>query len=157
MKNKYLIIFLAMLILPLSGLAAQEGSYTFMSFDIGYGVSTPVNNFGVNSLTCFGINFRLAGPMSVGAAYFNAAGSNFGGLKVKFDATSLVRATLTFGGTGAAGVGNLRTGLGFELVPFKRQVSSLFSEFKLSTDYIFAPNAVDAGSIYLSLMLGIGF
>jgi len=169
MKKKHIAIFLAMLILPLISMHAQEGAFTILSFDIGYGMAYRIDSPNANAITGatnFGINMRVASPLIIGVGYEGYGVGNIGMLNIKYDITRMIRAMLSFG------VGNVHTtantqlfsGLGFEVVPFRRQVSGLFTEFKLITQYTFPPvktaadeGGIDQGHLKLGLAVSVGF
>jgi len=150
--KKSIIILIAILVIPMTGLVAQEGAFTFLSFDIGQGSSIVVDTGAYNTDAMFGINFRVAGPMTVGFTNYsaNVLGAAVSMLKVKFDMGPQIRAVLGYG-TGT------RTVLGFEFVPFRRGVGGLFTEFKLAPEYVFTPTTVSTGRLVFPLLLGIGF
>ncbi|MDR0474604.1 MAG: hypothetical protein LBH43_13150 [Treponema sp.] len=151
MKKKSIILILAALILPLAGLAAQQPqTYSILSFDIGYGPGYDLKNKEVINLQNFGINVRVAGSLSVGAYYGEVSGSAVKMLKIKYEMTPELRFMFGYGS------GNL-TSLGFEAAPFKRHISGLYSEFKLSPEYSFEPGNIGEGKLLFGLFVGIGF
>jgi len=149
MKKRFLIIFIAFLVIPIAGLAAQEGAFTLMSFDIGYGPAMSTSGGSLQTINTFGINVRVAGPMCVGFVS-NTGGLTYSSLKIKFDVRPQVRAVFGYG------AGN-RVGLGFEIIPFRRQASGLFTEFKIAPEYTFTDTTVTSGTLIFPLTLGIGF
>ena len=156
-KKIVLLVAAAALLMPLA-VSAQEG-FSFMSFDIGGGVAIDMNAasgddmlMGLNS---FGINFRLANPLILGVSWNNvgASGNYLTMFNIKYDMTSFARATLGFGTRGT-----FYTGLGLEVVPFRRQAGGLFSELKLALGYYFDPTGgIQDGLLFLGLALGVGF
>ena len=151
MKKRFLILALAVLI-PLAGLAAQENAFNFLSFNIGYGYNINTDGSGTPaSVSTFGANFRVAGPMIVG---FEMATPTLNLLKVKFDVIPALRAVIGYTGTDNRGL------FGFEVVPFKREVSGLFTEFKMMVDYITHDNFAFTGTnsnLRMQMALGVGF
>jgi len=162
-KKIVLLVAVVALLTPLA-VSAQQG-FSFMSFDIGGGVAIDINAddndemlLGLNS---FGINFRLADPLILGVSWNNFSGAPGTGLtlfNIKYDITHLVRATLGFGMAGGFLSGDIYTGLGLELVPFRRQAGGLFSELKLALGYYFDPaGGLQEGLLFLGLALSVGF
>jgi len=149
MKKRFYIFMLAILILPAAALTAQENAFSFLSFNIGFGYELPVDGSTYSSVNSFGVDFRIAGPLIIG--FERADGGvllNF--FKAKFDVMPEVRAVI--------GYGDNRALFGFEVIPFRREVSGLFTEFKLLADYFTGPNfAFDSGIFRLQLAVGIGF
>jgi hypothetical protein len=85
--------------------------------------------------------------MSVG---FERSTAALNMLKVKFDVMPALRASVGYGGTQAL--------FGFEVVPFRREVAGLFTEFKLLTDFLTAANfGYTTGTMRFQLAVGIGF
>jgi len=160
-KRIILLVAVAALLTPLT-VSAQEG-FSFMSFSIGGGVAIDVeaedSDDMLLGLTSFGINFRLADPLILGVSWNNFS-EGVGSLtlfNVKYDITHLARATLGFG-IGSGAIDGFHTGLGLEIVPFRRQAGGLFSELKLALGYYFNPDGgIQNGLLFLGLALGIGF
>jgi len=163
-----------MFVLPLANVSAQQDSFSFLSFDIGYGMNFNMASDNIGSLQSFGINFRVADPIIIGGVFRRTSDGTAAAaqhtstmLRVKYDMMPMLRGVLSFGqhtiGTGAS---QLYTGLGFEAVPFRRQVGGLVTEFKMVTEYLFRPNSglpagqqggMENGSLIFGLVLGIGF
>ncbi|MCL2293602.1 MAG: hypothetical protein FWC36_01870 [Spirochaetes bacterium] len=152
MKKKLIILFFAAL-LPLSSLAAQQqGAFTLLSFDIGQGIIAYDFSAEENLRhTFFALNVRVADPLiiSIATKKFDGADSGFG-LKLKYDVLPFVRAVIGYGW-------DAHSLIGFEAVPFRRQVGGVFTEFKLVTNYMFPQESVGDGKFLLGLALGIGF
>jgi len=164
MRKKYIAIFLAMLVLPLIGMHAQENAFSILSFDIGYGMAYWMNpdatpTTAITGATNFGVNVRVANPLIIGVGYENFGAGNSSMLNIKYDIIRMIRAMLSFGvgNVHTFGTNELLTGLGFEVVPFRRQVSSLFTEFKMITQYTFAPRIIEEGHLKFGLALSVGF
>jgi hypothetical protein len=148
MKKKIVVLLLALMILPLMGLAAQDASsFTILSFDIGYAPGYDLDADETLTDSYFALNVRVADPLSVGFAIIGTTPTTL--LKVKYDILPKARAVVSFG--------NGIVGLGFEAVPFIRKTSGLSTEFKLVLDYLWEPKSgLDAGKLYLGLDVGIG-
>lgn len=158
-----------MFILPLAAISAQEDSFSLMSFDIGFGMSyNMVGSGDVGSLQTFGINFRVADPLIIGGVFrrvtVGATEHSSNMLRVKYDLMPMVRAMLSFGNHSiAGGAAAAYTGLGFEIVPFRRQIGGLVTEFKMVTEYLFRPNptalqgGLENGQLVFGIGVGIGF
>jgi len=164
-----------MFILPLATVSAQQDSFSFMSFDIGYGMNFNMASDNVGSLQSFGINFRVADPIIIGGVFRRTsdgtaavAGQHTSTmLRVMYDIMPMLRGVLSFGQHSiGTGTGVLYTGLGFEAVPFRRQVGGLVTEFKMVTEYLFRPDTslpaaqqggIENGTLIFGLVLGIGF
>ncbi|MCL2442421.1 MAG: hypothetical protein FWD13_03030 [Treponema sp.] len=145
MRIKLFVFLIAVLILPMTGLAAQEGSYSFLSFDIGQSFNMNVSDGSLGSSSIFGINVRIADPLTIGVTTYGAASF----FNIKYDIIPALRAVLGYGGG--------QTALGFEIIPFRRQFSGLSTEFKLAPVYTFTGTGIGSGNIRACLLLGIGF
>ena len=161
MKRVILPFLLALLLLPAANVAAQEG-FTFMSFNLGHGFGIFLDDTSasddIESITTFGIDFRIADPLIVGFSRHTvsegAVDFNVNLLNIKFDVMPMVRPVISIG----QGDGEPMTGLGFEIIPFRRSVGDLFTELKLVPHYLFWPaDGIGDGIFTISLMLGIGF
>jgi len=156
MKNK-IFILIAVAALSPAVLSAQE-AFNFMSFDIGSRIQVDTNDSNaVSPLNTFGINFRVASPLIVGATYNGAGNQTM--FTIKYDVMPLVRAAFGFGSVTVLASQQMVTALGFEAIPFRRQVSGLFTEFKVITMYEFLPaiTGIEKGTIQFGLALGVGF
>ena len=150
MKKRFIFFLATILILPAAGLAAEEGSFTFLSFDIGYGPAISVNGGPMGNVQTFGLNIRIAGPLTIGTV-FNHGTIADSMLKLKLDAASMVRAVIGYGQ-------NNRVGLGFEIVPFKRTVGGLFTELKIAPEYTWVSTGnIDAGRFIIPIAMSVGF
>jgi hypothetical protein len=148
-KKLFFVFFIAILMLPVANLTAQEG-FPLLSFDIGQSPRIAVTGGSALATdSVFGLNVRVAGPMIV--SFTNYGATQF--VKVKFDINQQLRAVLGYTGTATVAT----AGLGFEIVPFRRVVNGLFTEFKLSPFYSFASTAVASGDLRFPLALSIGF
>ncbi|MCL2374772.1 MAG: hypothetical protein FWC65_05985 [Treponema sp.] len=162
MKKLFFALLVAVLLLPVAGLAAQEEEgFSFMSFNMGLGPAFFMDNSDLEVASTFGVDFRVAGPLIIGFAHHNVdtIGGSANLLRVKYDVLPQARAVLSFGhGDLIAGSAAPLTGLGFEFIPFRRQVGGLFTEFKLATDYVFEPElGMGDGVILFGLLLSVGF
>ena len=156
--KKTFIILAVLIILPLASIAAQD-TFTLVSFDIGYGPSvTLVGSQDFTIAQSFGLNVRVTGPLTVGVLYRTNNYYLTGGtpawqtgnmLRLKFDLTPVVRFGFGYGT-------NNHIALGLEIVPFRRQLSGLFTEFKLVTDYVFTSSSLEEGALIFALTFGIG-
>jgi hypothetical protein len=160
MGKRFIVLLSAILFMaPLTNLTAQQ-AYTLMSFDVGYGMAFNMGaNSDIRTLQNFGINFRVVDPLTIGMAYKTVGTERIGMLKMKYDIIPLVRGMVGFGST-ITGAPTMTTGLGFEIVPFRRQVGGLFTEFKLVPEYVFRPAVTGnmaGGDLMFGLVLGIGF
>ena len=159
MKRTILPLFLAMLLLPAANLAAGEG-FSFLSFNLGQGFGLYLDGASddIVSSSTFGIDFRVAGPLIVGFSRHSFHRRSWGTipgsmLNIKFDVDSMLRPVLSFGEAWG-----MVTGLGFEIIPFRREVGGLVTEFKLAPQYFIWPeDGIGDGLFSVSLMLGIGF
>jgi hypothetical protein len=163
MKKKIAVV-LAILILPVAGLVAQEsGSYSILSFDIGY---APLYDFGASGSdpayqtpAAFGLNIRITDQLSAGFFTYQTGSSGSGGtslLKIKYDIIPQARASLSFGYDSAAS-GSEVIGLGVEGIPFQRKTGSLATDFKLGIDYLWTPSAdIGDGKLVFTLAVGVG-
>ncbi|MDR2542432.1 MAG: hypothetical protein LBC80_03160 [Treponema sp.] len=157
MKKLFFVFFIAILMLPVANLTAQEG-FTLLSFDIGQAPSFLVD--GSNTLSShavFGLNVRVAGPMIIGFTNYDGF-ARF--VKGKFDINGQLRAVIGYGTGNIAGTpppSPNYSGLGFEIIPFRRAISGLYTEFKLSPFYAFVNDGVAKGRLLLPLALSVGF
>jgi hypothetical protein len=172
MKKKILVLFLALMLLPLAGLAAQAGgnnSYDIMSFEIGYAPLYDFTSLGIASPyfspLVFGFNIRIADPLSIGFVTYQQTGTspdivNLTMLRIKYDIVPQARVALSYGyDAEVAGPGNA-VGFGIEGIPFQRKVGSLSTEFKLAIDYFWLPTVatkdLDNGKLVFTLAMGVG-
>ena len=156
MKKK-IIVLAAIFILPLAALAAQQQAFTLLSFDMGSSFTYAVGDEGddeLGSYSSFGINLRVTGPLSVGFVYRNGADPAMAGslFRMKYDVTDLVRLSLGFGNDGT----DVVTAMGLELIPFRRAVGGLFTEFKMLFDYDMPVDNPDSGHLSFGMAVSIG-
>ena len=149
MKKLAIIFFIAMLCIPFANLTAQQANTSFLSFDLGYAPSYNFQTNAIGTVQMFGVNVRVANPMTVGF-YTNSGDLSGGMLKIKYDVRPQLRAVFGYGTS-------QRVGLGFEFIPYTRTVSGISTEFKLATEYTFTSNQFQNGTIIFPLLIGIGF
>jgi len=166
MRKKLILLSMIAMLLPVA-VSAQQG-FSFMSFELGGGMGVRMGDtIHAGGLNTFGINFRLADPLIIGVSFNNGilapgTGTPLGNLtmfNIKYDVMPLVRATMGFGSAGTGSTA-FHTGLGFEVIPFRREVGGLFTEFKLAPRYYFVPataNGISNGVLLLGLALSVGF
>jgi hypothetical protein len=165
MRKRIWVVFLVLMLLPLAGLAAQEGnSYGILSFDIGY---APLFDFddtvGANNYRSpgyFGFNIRVADPVSVGfVTYQQPNAISISLLKIRYDIIPQARVSLSYGYDSIATAGSV-VGFGIEGVPFQRKTGSLATEFKLGIDYLWLPTVatkdIAHGKLIFALAVGVG-
>jgi len=150
MKKRFMFLIAAIIMLPAAGLAAQEGSFSFLSFDIGYGPAISFNGGPMGNIQTFGLNIRIAGPLTIGTV-FNQSAVTDSMLKIKYEVISLVRIAIGYGQ-------NNRVGIGLEIIPFKRSVSGLYTEFKISPEYTWVSTGnINAGNFVIPIAMSVGF
>jgi hypothetical protein len=166
MKKKILALLVALMFLPLAGLAAQDtgNSYSILSFDIGYaplfdfGNGVGANNY--RTPATFGFNIRVADAFSVGfVTYQQGTVINMSLLKLRYDIIPQARVAFSYGYDSAGTAGNV-VGFGFEGIPFQRKTGSLATEFKLGIDYLWVPSVaakdISHGKLVFTLGVGVG-
>ncbi|GHU20580.1 hypothetical protein FACS1894163_13610 [Spirochaetia bacterium] len=169
MKTKISALLLGLLLVPLAGLAAQDNSFSILSFDIGYaptyilGDVAPGSDKYVNVAT-FSLNVKVTDPIIVGFGTYTLGGGVLTTFNLKYQVVDKVRLGLSIGGMDGEAV----SGVGLEFVPFSRKVqNTVATEFKLTAQYLFFPDTsgtgfgtsagIDKGALFFGLAVGLGF
>ncbi len=157
-----------------AGLAVQRAAaadvFSVLSFDNGYAPAFNLTTGNVAVASRFAVNVQLSEAMSAGFVFLdgdNTVVPDYRFLRLNYGLLDRVRLNVSLGTvTGAStapavAVGSLTSGIGFDVVVFKRKFQDvLASEFKVQADYIFTPavagTGVLGGILFVGFAVGIG-
>ena len=153
---------LALALVPLSLGAQTTTEFQYLSFDIGYAPGWSLAGNGTQiTPSLFGLNIRVTDKLSAGIQILqNSVGTAYTDtfLLLKYSFLPKIRATVGFGGEGAAPPYVPYGSLGFEVIPFTRVVGGIAAtEFKLAFKYDAPFGNLTSGKILFALAFGIGF
>jgi hypothetical protein len=158
MKRETLLLAVALAMLPVVGVAAQE----ILSFDIGYSSYYQVG--GTQESLVFQPNFSFnvgltenltASFKTIGTGAASTDNPTFFFLGLKYQVVDKLRVITQVGaintGSAAAAVG-----LGFDYTPFSRKIGSLVTAFTVNVEYLATADALGEGYLNFGLAVSVG-
>ena len=147
--------------------ASAADTFSILSFDNGYAPAFNLSSGNLAVASRFALSVQIADPLSASFVFLdgdNTIVPDYRMLRLNYQFLERVRLNVSLGSvTGAStapavAVGTLASGIGFDLVAFRRKFQeALATEFKVQIDYLFTPSVAAAGLTGGILFLGCGF
>jgi hypothetical protein len=157
MKRKTLLLAVALAILPVVGVAAQE----ILSFDIGYSSFYQVGGSQDSLVFQPNFSFNVALTENLTASFKattgtgSAASPTFFFLVLRYQVFDNLRVIAQVGSIDT-GTSEAAVGLGFDYTPFSRKIESLVTAFRVNVEYLATTSALNEGYLNFGLAVSVG-